>query len=158
MELARAVAHLWLQAQGNLGNALVQALQTAVLTDFCNECGNCATFCPTAGRPYQDKPRLYVSKSEFESQADNAFRITGTGAVRKISGRFGGAMHELAPKGSGWSYRAPGLFVELDAKLKPTGAPEVSAPDGATLGLVPAAILSVLLRGIAPEQLPSVAE
>lgn len=138
--------------------AVVQALQTAVLTDFCNECGNCATFCPTAGRPYQDKPRLYVSKSEFESQADNAFRITGTGAVRKISGRFGGALHELAPKGAGWSYRAPGLFVELDAKLKPTGAPEVSAPDGTTLGLVPAAILSVLLRGIPPEQLPVVAE
>ncbi len=138
--------------------AVVQASQTAVLTDFCNECGNCATFCPTAGRPYQDKPRLYVAKSEFEAQADNAFRITGIGAARKIAGRFGGATHELAPQGAGYVYRAPGLTVALDAALKPQGEPEVSAPEGATLGLVPAAILAALLRGIAPEQLPAVAE
>ena len=82
-----------------------------MLTDFCNECGNCATFCPTAGRPYQDKPRIYVAKSEFEAQADNAFRITGAGAARKIAGRFGGATHELAPQGAGYVYRAPGLTV-----------------------------------------------
>ena len=138
--------------------AVVQASQTAVLTDFCNECGNCATFCPTAGRPYQDKPRLYVAKSEFEAQADNAFRITGVGAARKIAGRFGGATHELAPQGAGYVYRAPGLAVKLDAALKPQGEPEVSAAEGATLGLVPAAILATLLRGIAPEQLPVVAE
>ena len=134
--------------------AVIQASQTAVLTDFCNECGNCATFCPTAGRPYVDKPRLYVSKSEFEAQADNAFRITGSGAARKIAGRFGGATHELAPQGAGYVYRAPGLSVALDANLKPQSAPEVSAAEGATLGLVPAAILATLLRGIAPEQLP----
>lgn len=137
---------------------VVQAYQTAVLTDFCNECGNCTTFCPTAGAPYKDKPRLYVQKSEFEAQSDNAFRITGSGAARKIAGRFGGATHELAPKGAGWTYRAPGLAVEMDAQLKPAGAPKVSAPEGATLGLVPAAILATLLRGIAPEQLPAVAE
>ena len=138
--------------------AVVQASQTAVLTDFCNECGNCATFCPTAGRPYVDKPRLYVAKSEFEAQADNAFRITGAGAARKAAGRFGGAVHELVPQGSGFVYRAPGLQVALDAKLQPVGALEVSAPDGAGFSLVPAAILSVLLRGIDPAQLPIVAE
>ena len=136
----------------------MQASQTAVLTDFCNECGNCATFCPTAGRPYQDKPRLYVAKSEFEAQSDNAFRITGAGAARKIAGRFGGATHELSQRGAGYLYRAPGLSVELDAQFTPTSAPDVSAPDGETLGLVPAAILATLLRGIAPEQLPAVAE
>ena len=38
------------------------------------------------------------------------------------------------------------------------GETSVSAPEGATLGLVPAAILAALLRGIAPEQLPAVAE
>ena len=138
--------------------AVVQAYQTAVLTDFCNECGNCATFCPTAGRPYVDKPRLYAAKSEFEAQADNAFRITGKGAARKIAGRFGGATHTLAPKGTGWSYHAPGLTVELDSKLQPVGAPQVSAPDGAALSLVPAAVMTTLLRSIAPEQLPVVAE
>lgn len=138
--------------------AVIQASQTAVLTDFCNECGNCTTFCPTAGRPYVDKPRIYVHKGEFEAQADNAFRITGAGADRKIAGRFGGETHALAPKGAGFVYRAPGLAVELGANLQPVGAPEVSAPEGAVLGLVPAAVLKTLLCGIAPEQLPVVDE
>ena len=136
--------------------AAVQASQTAVLTDYCNECGNCATFCPTAGRPYVDKPRIYAHQGEFEAQADNAFRITGAGAGRKIAGRFAGATHTLAPQGAGFAYRAPGLSVALGADLQPAGAPEVSAPEGASLGLVPAAVMKVLLCGIAPEQLPVV--
>lgn len=136
--------------------AAVQASQTAVLTDYCNECGNCATFCPTAGRPYVDKPRIYAHPGEFEAQADNAFRFTGAGASRKIAGRFAGATHTLAPQGAGFVYRAPGLSVALGADLQPAGAPEVSAPEGATLGLVPAAVMKVLLCGIAPEQLPVV--
>jgi putative selenate reductase len=136
--------------------AAVQTYQTAVLTDYCNECGNCATFCPTGGRPYVDKPRIYASLNEFEAQGDNAFRIVGSGASRAIAGRFAGATHRLAPKGSGYVYRAPGLSVELDARLQPVGAPEISAQEGANLGLVPAAVMKILLTGIAPEQLPVV--
>ena len=36
---------------------VAQKYQVLVLTDFCNECGNCVTFCPTAGHPYKDKPK-----------------------------------------------------------------------------------------------------
>ncbi|MDH3471972.1 MAG: FAD-dependent oxidoreductase, partial [Acidimicrobiia bacterium] len=50
-----------------------QTHQIAVLTDFCNECGNCVTFCPTSGEPYKDKPRLYLNRQEFEAETDNAF-------------------------------------------------------------------------------------
>ena len=120
------------------------------MENFIPQCGK------PAGRPYVDKPRIYAHKGEFETQADNAFRITGKGAARKIAGRFGGATHTLAPKGAGYVYRAPGLSVALGADLQPVSAPEVSAPEGTSLGLLPAAILCVLLRGIAPEQLPVV--
>jgi len=137
---------------------VLQGVQTAVLTDYCNECGNCVTFCPTAGSPYRDKPRLYASKSEFEAQTDNAFRITGTGAARKISGRFGGVTCTLTPQGAGYMYAAPGWQVQVDANLQPVGAPSVTASADAPLSLVPAAIMSVLLQNIAPEQLPIVAE
>ena len=136
--------------------AVEQAYQTAVLTDFCNECGNCATFCPTAGRPYADKPRLYVSKSEFDAQENNAFRISGTGGGRWIAGRFAGATHSLKPNGNGFVYAAPGIDVELDLAMRPLGTPKIAAPDGTRLGLEAAAALAVLLGGIAPEQLPVV--
>ena len=46
---------------------LQQRYQVAVIADLCNECGNCTTFCPTSGRPYRDKPRLYVDREGLES-------------------------------------------------------------------------------------------
>jgi putative selenate reductase len=35
------------------------------IADFCNECGNCVTFCPTNGSPFQTKPRFYLTEESF---------------------------------------------------------------------------------------------
>ncbi len=67
------------------GFRVEQRLQVAVLTDFCNECGNCATFCPTAGKPYRDKPRLYLDRADFEAQEDDAFMVLGDGVIEARS-------------------------------------------------------------------------
>jgi putative selenate reductase len=73
-----------------------QALQIAVLTDLCNECGNCTTVCPTSGQPWRDKPRLYLDAADFESQADNAFRLLADGS---IEARWAGETHRLSMNG-----------------------------------------------------------
>ena len=39
-----------------------QKTQIITIGDFCNECGNCDTFCPTVSAPYKTKPHLYLSK------------------------------------------------------------------------------------------------
>jgi putative selenate reductase len=44
-----------------------QKYQILNMGDFCNECGNCATFCPTSGAPYQDKPKFHLSSESFTS-------------------------------------------------------------------------------------------
>ena len=49
---------------------LQQRYQVAVIADLCNECGNCTTFCPTSGRPYRDKPRLFVDRKKFDPHDD----------------------------------------------------------------------------------------
>ena len=54
-------------------------------------------------------------------------------------------------------YFGAALYLGAAVYFNP-GAPQISAADGASLSLVPAAILATLLRGIAPEQLPVVAE
>jgi putative selenate reductase len=54
---------------------VAQARQIIHVDDFCNECGNCATFCVHAGKPYLDKPRLYLEKDDFERETDNAFYV-----------------------------------------------------------------------------------
>jgi putative selenate reductase len=135
---------------------VTQPWQTAVLTDFCNECANCATFCPTAGRPYQDKPRLYASLSEFEAQSDNAFRITTENALRSISGRFDGQTHTLVPVADGFEYKTPAFTLKLSSSLAPLAAPVFDASFTGTVTLLPAAILRTLLLNIAPSQLPPV--
>ena len=67
-----------------------QSFQVAVIADLCNECGNCTTFCPTAGRPYRDKPRLYLNREDFEEQADNAYLITKQGDSWHMDARYDG--------------------------------------------------------------------
>jgi len=99
-----------------------QKYQIAVLTDFCNECGNCVAACPTSGVPYQDKPRLYLNRAEFDGEDDNAFMMFEDGS---IEGRFGGETH--------------GLRVN--------GAVEYTAPDGSN-DKKPAAALYAVLQGV----------
>lgn len=138
--------------------AVRQATQTAVLTDFCNECANCATFCPTAGRPYQDKPRLYASLAEFMVQPSNAYRFIGDGSARAIAGRFDSKTHTLAPTRDGFLYAAPAFLkpLPLDASLKPLAAPTFIPAFTGTVSLLPAAYLRTLLLNIDPAQLPLV--
>jgi putative selenate reductase len=45
-----------------------QGHQILNIADFCNECGNCVTFCPTSGSPFQTKPRFYLTEESFNSE------------------------------------------------------------------------------------------
>lgn len=38
-----------------------QKYQVLNIADFCNECGNCTSFCPTSGKPFNDKPKFCLS-------------------------------------------------------------------------------------------------
>lgn len=130
-----------------------QRFQVAVLTDFCNECGNCVTFCPTAGAPYRDKPRLYLNRAEFEAQQDNAFRLFRDGGTWGLQARWAGATHEIV-LGHDLRYRAPGVSVELDPKSFAVRKAEVSksVKEGAEFALEPCAAMYALLRGLRDSQ------
>ncbi len=125
-----------------------QRFQVCVLTDFCNECGNCVTFCPTAGRPWHDKPRLYVNRAEFEAQTENAFRLFRDGPTWILQARWSGHTHEIALNHD-LRYQAPGLQAELDAKtlaVRKVTAP--NAAEGALISLDSCAAMWTLLRGL----------
>ena len=49
-----------------------QKYQILNIANFCNECGNCNTFCPSAGVPYKEKPRFYLTISSF-NEADEGY-------------------------------------------------------------------------------------
>jgi putative selenate reductase len=52
---------------------LKQEPQVLNIGDFCNECGNCTTFCPTAGEPYMDKPRIHLSEQSYDESPAGYF-------------------------------------------------------------------------------------
>ncbi len=62
-----------------------QRHQVLNIADLCNECGNCTTFCPTAGRPYEDKPRLCLTERSFELE-DDCFYLDGATIRRRVDG------------------------------------------------------------------------
>jgi putative selenate reductase len=55
--------------------------------DFCNECGNCDTFCPTNGAPYKTKPHFYLTEESFESE-DTGYYISGKTLKFKLNGKI----------------------------------------------------------------------
>lgn len=42
---------------------------------MCNECGNCATFCPYDSRPYKDKFTLFWSEEDFLNSTNEGFLL-----------------------------------------------------------------------------------
>ncbi len=57
--------------------------------DFlCNECGNCATFCPYNGKPYQDKLTLFATRVDFEDSSNHGFVITGCAGNQIVTLRY----------------------------------------------------------------------
>jgi len=65
------------------------------IADLCNDCGNCTTFCPTSGRPFADKPRLFLDEASFQAQTDNAFRLVRHGGGWIVQAALDGVRHEL---------------------------------------------------------------
>ena len=71
-------ANVYIKTEGfKLGHQIVH------IDGMCNECGNCAVFCPTAGKPYKDKVTVFWTEEDFIDStnvgflqiADNKFKV-----------------------------------------------------------------------------------
>jgi len=58
------------------------------LDALCNECGNCATFCPYDGKPYKDKLTFFTTKEDFENNTNNGFMVTDFRSSRLVTLRL----------------------------------------------------------------------
>ncbi len=56
---------------------IAQRFQIINLGDYCNECGNCTTFCPTSGAPYRVKPKFYLNQESFENEENGYMFVDG---------------------------------------------------------------------------------
>ncbi len=122
---------------------ITQPRQILHLDDFCNECGNCATFCVHPGRPYAEKPRLFLEESAFLQEEGNAFYIAG----RTIRRREGEEESQLTLEDGGAIFENARLRVRLTEDFVLREA-VLKAPFAGTFSLRPAAEMWVVLEGV----------
>ncbi|MFV1970461.1 MAG: FAD-dependent oxidoreductase, partial [Acidimicrobiia bacterium] len=134
--------------QGRATFRVDQPYQIAVLTDFCNECGNCVTACPTSGKPYEDKPRLYLDQAEFDAQSSNAFMVRRNGDDVVMTARFDGETHRLSINGS-VEYSSPAVSASFDQSFEmQSSSPGDAVSDGDEVSLEAAATMFALWKGL----------
>ncbi len=70
----------------NRANVAIDVRNTAVFADpfqilhldaYCNECGNCETFCPYEGGPYRKKFTLFSRRDDFDNSENSGFYAEG---------------------------------------------------------------------------------
>jgi putative selenate reductase len=127
---------------------IAQKPQVLNIGDYCNECGNCTTFCPTSGSPYLDKAKFHVTADSFAAatlgyyfRADNLLEFKQDGRTAR-----------LEIKAVGYIYESEVVRAKLDknyaaqkVELKGNGQETVSLRHAAEM-----AILAKAVREVAP--------
>jgi len=81
---------------------ITEAMQIACYADFCNECGNCDTFCPEYGGPYIKKPSFFGTRESWERAVPrDGFYVLQEAGRRTITGRMHGRTSSLSCERSG---------------------------------------------------------
>jgi putative selenate reductase len=125
-----------------------QARQIIHVDDFCNECGNCATFCVHDGKPYKDKPRLFLVEGDFEQESDNAFYIGRNEEEWIIRRREGGNESRLSVDDTdGMSFENESLRLSVSPDFQIQDMELKEEFEGA-FSLTGAAEMHAVLRGV----------
>jgi len=64
--------------------------QIVHIDGMCNECGNCATFCPYQGAPYKDKITVFWNEEDFENSENEGFFLLARKELLTFKTRLGG--------------------------------------------------------------------
>ncbi len=144
-----------LQVVGEETFRVAQTRQILHVEDFCNECGNCTTFCVHDGQPYVDKPRLFLNEEDFKQAEENAFHIERVGQGWVIRRREGGEESRLTLEGekgsadaaSAMTFENPQLSLRLGPNASMTSMTLKRSFEG-TFSLRHAAEMIVVLTGV----------
>jgi len=123
--------------------------QIANLADFCNECGDCDTYCPEYGGPFIEKPRFFFTEESYREFADydGFYFPTPDEMVGRIAGREYALHFDGAKKHYRW--RSPEAELTFDVAGSLVSGRRL---DGATSGQLietePFHIMRILFEGI----------
>ncbi len=120
-----------------------QKSQIIHIADWCNQCANCDTFCPSSGAPYKVKPHLYLNKTTFAKERDGYYFDKEN---QTLLAKESGFDFSLCDKEKYFLYQSDNFIAKLDKLtfkiLKFTGA------ENENYNLEKAAEMSVILKGV----------
>ncbi len=120
-----------------------EAIQILNIGDYCNECGNCTTFCPTAGAPFQTKPRFCISQEAFENE-ENAYYLKGDILIARKEG----VPSVLKLNGDRLEYTTADVKVTLNAEDLSVDQVRPITESVQQIDLSQAAEMTILLRSL----------
>jgi len=122
-----------------------QKHQILHLADWCNECGNCTTFCPTSGSPYKEKPHLFFNKKSFDA-ADEGYYFDNS-EKEKIINKTNGKISSLTKENNYYFFQINKNKIKLDIKTLRIINHNIKENDNFEIKLTKAAEMSVILHG-----------
>ncbi len=136
---------------------LEKPFQIANIADWCNECGNCDTYCPEQGGPFIEKPRFFLNVHTYQQfRRYDGFYFPSPHA---IVGRLQGEEYRLeyqSEKGLfRWRTREAEIWLTAEDQLVDWA---VSGDREVRFSLEPYYVLKTLLMGFLkdPENYPAV--
>jgi putative selenate reductase len=81
----------------NRANVTIDVRNTGIFEDpfqivhldaYCNECGNCETFCPFVGAPYKDKFTLFSRMDDFKNSTNSGFVAEDQDITIRLDGKL----------------------------------------------------------------------
>jgi putative selenate reductase len=93
-----------------------QRHQVLNIGDYCNECGNCTTFCPASGAPFLDKARFHVTAESFAASQRGYYFTSGKRLEYKHNGQ--NASLEITPDGFIYENEALRATLDMDYRAR----------------------------------------
>jgi len=120
-----------------------QRFQIINLGDFCNECGNCTTFCPTSGAPYRVKPKFYLTPKSFENEQNGYMFVDGA-----LKARVDGELETLTRPADHLIYETRDIRARLNLNTYAAEEATFLAGAGGPVDLRHAAQMAILFTAL----------
>jgi putative selenate reductase len=133
---------------------IIKPHQIANFAPFCNECGNCDTFCPEYGGPFIEKPGFFHDLGQWEAATGwDGFHISRTPEEDTIHGRMKGQVFILAtppetPESGMHLFRCPAGEMVIDADALGVAEIRTVSVDGGVVDMNAYLTLRLLLKGV----------
>lgn len=128
------------------GFKVEQKYQILHITDWCNACGNCTTFCPTADPPYQNKPHLYLNKNTFDEEQQGYFLYL-TNGTKTLYCKKGGQLSSIGWETNCFVYETAEIKVILSIETFEIMEITSIKKDNFEIDLKDAAEMSIIMQG-----------